>query len=204
MKRVGYDASFATTITSALTAKAPLANPIFTGTVSGTTKVMIDLGSVDNTSGVHKPVSAATQAATNLKAHAADVANNFEVQTPLLWYYDPANPIATRRISLDLSNIAPEANPTFTATVHGVTKTMINETGEQNKPLSTATQAAINLEATATDITKSSSGFGNVDGACDLSAPVSTATHASMNLKAITTDIAKTFIVFGNAITQAI
>lgn len=47
---------------------APLASPTFTGTVSGITKTMVGLGSVDNTADVNKPISTATQTALNLKA----------------------------------------------------------------------------------------------------------------------------------------
>jgi hypothetical protein len=46
---------------------APLANPTFTGTVSGITKSMVGLDSVDNTSDANKPVSTATQTALNGK-----------------------------------------------------------------------------------------------------------------------------------------
>jgi hypothetical protein len=52
---------------SAIALKAPLASPSFTGTVSGISKAMVGLGSVDNTTDVDKPVSTATQAALNLK-----------------------------------------------------------------------------------------------------------------------------------------
>ena len=50
-----------------LALKAPLASPTFTGTVSGIDKSMVGLGSVDNTTDAAKPVSAATQAALDLK-----------------------------------------------------------------------------------------------------------------------------------------
>jgi len=47
------------------------ANPTFTGTVSGITKVMVGLTNVDNTSDANKPISTATQTALNLKANLA-------------------------------------------------------------------------------------------------------------------------------------
>lgn len=47
--------------------KAPIASPTFTGTVSGITKVMVGLGSVDNTSDTNKPISTATQTALDAK-----------------------------------------------------------------------------------------------------------------------------------------
>ena len=54
---------------------APLANPTFTGTVSGITKSMVGLSNVDNTSDVNKPVSKATQTALNLKVNISDTAS---------------------------------------------------------------------------------------------------------------------------------
>lgn len=56
---------------AALDLKAPLANPTFTGTVSGITKSMVGLGDVDNTTDALKPVSTATQTALDLKANSA-------------------------------------------------------------------------------------------------------------------------------------
>jgi len=47
------------------------ASPTFTGTVSGVTKAMVGLGSVDNTADTAKPVSTAQQTALNLKANLA-------------------------------------------------------------------------------------------------------------------------------------
>ena len=51
---------------------APIANPTFTGTISGITKSMVGLSNVDNTSDANKPVSTATQTALNLKANIAN------------------------------------------------------------------------------------------------------------------------------------
>jgi hypothetical protein len=66
---LGDDSNYAASITTALGLKAPLADPTFTGTVSGITKTMIGLGSVDNTSDTSKPVSTAQQTALDLKAN---------------------------------------------------------------------------------------------------------------------------------------
>lgn len=68
---LGDDANFASTVTTALSAKAPLASPTFTGTVSGVTKAMVGLGNVDNTSDANKPISTATQTALDGKAAAS-------------------------------------------------------------------------------------------------------------------------------------
>ena len=106
-----------------LDAKAPIASPTFTGTVSGITKSMVGLGNVDNTSDANKPVSTATQTALNAKANA-----------------------------VDLNAKAPIASPTFTGTVSGITKNMVglgnvDNTSDANKPVSTATQTALNGKA---------------------------------------------------------
>ena len=58
-------------LTTDLAAKADLASPTFTGTVSGITKSMVGLGNADNTSDADKPVSTATQTALDLKANLA-------------------------------------------------------------------------------------------------------------------------------------
>jgi uncharacterized protein (TIGR02145 family) len=57
-----------------LNAKAPINNPIFTGTVSGITQAMVGLPNVDNTSDVNKSISTATQTALNLKLNISDTA----------------------------------------------------------------------------------------------------------------------------------
>jgi hypothetical protein len=61
-------------IDTSLGLKANLANPTFTGTVSGITKAMVGLGNVDNTSDASKPVSTATQTALDLKSNLASPA----------------------------------------------------------------------------------------------------------------------------------
>jgi hypothetical protein len=66
---INDDASFASTVTTALGTKAPIESPTFTGTVAGITKSMVGLGNVDNTSDASKPVSTATQTALDLKSN---------------------------------------------------------------------------------------------------------------------------------------
>ena len=53
--------------------KAPLNNPIFTGTVGGLSKHMANLSNVDDTSDLNKPISNATQDALDLKAGSSEV-----------------------------------------------------------------------------------------------------------------------------------
>jgi hypothetical protein len=66
---LGDDASFAATITSSLTSKAPIASPTFTGTVGGITKSMVGLANVDNTADLNKPISSLTQTALDAKGN---------------------------------------------------------------------------------------------------------------------------------------
>ena len=76
---LGDDANYASTISTALGLKAPIADPIFTGTVGGITKSMVDLANVDNTSDANKPVSTATQTALDLKLPISEPAIDYYV-----------------------------------------------------------------------------------------------------------------------------
>lgn len=93
---------------------------------------------------------------------------------------------------------APIANPTFTGTVNGITKTMVglgnvDNTADTAKPISTAAATALALKAplasptftgTVAGITKGMVGLGNVDNTSDASKPVSTAAADALALKA--------------------
>jgi hypothetical protein len=68
----------------------------------------------------------------------------------------------------------------------------VDNTSDANKPISTATQTALDLKAplasptftgTVGGITKSMVGLGNVDNTSDANKPVSTATQTALNLK---------------------
>ena len=115
---------------------APLASPTFTGTVSGVTKSMVGLGSVDNTADADKPVSTATQTALSYKAtlHAPTFTGSVTI---------PAG--------ASISGYAPLSSPTFSGTVSGISATMVGlgnveNTSDANKPVSTATQTALDLK----------------------------------------------------------
>jgi len=84
---------------------------------------MVGLGSVDNTTDAAKPISTATQTALDLKLASATAASTY----------------------------APIAGPTFTGTVSGITKSMVglanvDNTADSAKPISTATQTALDLK----------------------------------------------------------
>jgi hypothetical protein len=64
---------------------------------------------------------------------------------------------ATTYVNNQLLSKAPIDSPTFTGTVSGVTKSMVglgnvDNTSDANKPISTATQAALDLKATQADL----------------------------------------------------
>jgi len=89
----------------------------------------------------------------------------------------------------DLALKAPLDSPTFTGTVSGVTATMVglanvDNTSDANKPVSTATQTALDLKAnldsptftgTVSGVTKTHVGLGSADNTSDADKPVSTA-----------------------------
>jgi hypothetical protein len=144
---INDDASFASTVTTALGTKAPIDSPTFTGTINGITKSMVGLSNVDNTTDALKPISSATQTALDAKLSSATASTTYET----------------------ISNVAlkaPLANPTFTGTVSGITKSMVglgsvDNTADTAKPVSTATQAALDAKlstatAASTYITASS------------------------------------------------
>ena len=97
-----------------------------------------------------------------------------------------------------LGSKAPLASPTFSGTVNGITKSMVgldnvDNTADLSKPISSATQYALDLKAplaspaftgTVSGITKSMVGLGNVDNTTDANKPISTATQEAINSKA--------------------
>ena len=78
---INDDASFASTVTTALGTKAAIESPTFTGTVGGITKSMVGLGNVDNTSDASKPVSTATQTALDLKLDSSTASSTYLTQS---------------------------------------------------------------------------------------------------------------------------
>jgi hypothetical protein len=129
-------------IQTQLDAKAPLNSPTFTGTVSGISKSMVGLTSVDDTSDVNKPVSTAQQTALDLKANlnaptftgtVSGISKSMVGLGNLDNTSDVNKPISTAtQNALDLK--APLASPTFTGTpslptgTTAVTQTLGNNT----------------------------------------------------------------------------
>ena len=86
----------------------------------------------------------ATICQTNAKVNIADTAS---MLTPYLRDMDTTAMLANYLTALNTK--APINNPTFTGTVSGISKTMVglpdvDNTSDANKPVSTATQTALN------------------------------------------------------------
>ena len=184
---------------SNLNLKAPIASPTFTGMVSGITATMVGLSNVNNTTDLAKPISISTQTALDLKASIVSLNQKAN-----------ATDVALKADITDLNLKAPIASPTFTGIVSGISAAMVgltnvNNTSDANKPISTATQTALDLKANSTDlvaglatkagtasptftgivsgITASMVGLGNVNNTSDANKPVSTAVQTALDLK---------------------
>ena len=97
-----------------------------------------------------------------------------------------------------LATKAPINSPSFTGTVSGVSKGMVglgnvDNTSDADKPVSTATQPALDSKApinsptftgTVAGVTKSMVGLSNVDNTSDAQKPISNATQTQLDLKA--------------------
>ena len=193
---LGDDENYAATITSALALKAPINAPTFTGTVSGITKTMVGLGNVDNTSDANKPVSSATQTALDAKA------SNTALQ-------DHENDTTNIHGIADTSALATKtyADGAVSTAVSALTKSSVglgnvDNTSDVNKPISSATQTALDLKApinaptftgTVSGITKAMVGLGSVDNTADTAKPISTATQTALDLKLASATAASTY-----------
>jgi hypothetical protein len=111
------------------------------------TKIQVGLGNVDNTSDLNKPVSTATQTALDLKADKSTTYTKTDVNSLLDKKLDvdtASTTYAIKSTETTLStHIANKSNP------HEVTKAQVglgnvDNTSDLNKPVSTATQAALN------------------------------------------------------------
>jgi hypothetical protein len=114
----------------AITAAGTAADSKVAAAVAALTKSSVGLGNVDNTSDVAKPVSTAQQTALDAKLDSATAATTY----------------------------APIESPTFTGTVAGITKTHVglanvNNTSDADKPVSTATQTALDAKASLSGAT---------------------------------------------------
>ena len=153
---IGDDPTFFTTIATGLGTKAPIASPTFTGTVSGITKSMVGLGSVDNTTDAAKPVSTATQTALDLKANLSDITELSQ---------DAVNTAIVAGTGLDKTY-----NDAANTITIDIDSTVVTKTGTETLTNKTLTSPLIN---TPSGITKSDVGLSNVDNTADNANPIS-------------------------------
>jgi hypothetical protein len=191
---------------------APIANPTFTGTVSGVTKSMVGLGSVDNTTDANKPISTATQTALDLKAPLASptftgtVAGITKTMVGLGNVdntTDANKPVSTaQQTALDLK--ASLASPTFTGTVSfdtGValifegatadgfetTLTLADPTADRSLTLPNATGTLATQEHVASELGTHSSDTTSVHGITD-TADLATKSYADTSVSTHSSD----------------
>jgi hypothetical protein len=173
-----------TTDAQTLTNKT-LTSPSIT-TPTGIAKSDVGLGNVDNTSDANKPVSTATQTALNAKEATLTAGTTGQ------YYRGDKSWQTLDKSAVGLANL--------------------DNTSDANKPVSTATQTALNAkEATVTagttaqyyrgdkswqTLDKTAVGLGNVDNTSDANKPVSTATQTALNLKADATSVGAKIMVY--------
>jgi len=137
------------------------------------TKAQVGLSNVDNTSDLNKPVSTATQTALNGKE------NTITAGLTSQYYRGDKSFQTLDKTAVGLPNV--------------------DNTSDANKPVSTATQTALNLkensisagltsqywrgDKTFQTLDKNAVGLSNVDNTTDLNKPISTATQIALNAK---------------------
>jgi hypothetical protein len=162
--------------------KAPIDSPTFTGTVSGITKEMVGLGSVNNTADLAKPISTATQEALDTKVSAATFSTTLATKvseetfsTTLASKENSAN--KSTATDLGGSSTSDIQFPTQKA-VKTYVDVQINAGGVADGGITTNKLAAgsVTDAKVASGINKTKVGLGNVDNTADLDKPLSTAT----------------------------
>ena len=132
---------------TALDLKSPLASPTFTGTVSGVTKAHVGLGNVDNTADSAKPISTATQSALDAKASSTDLSTHASDTTSIHGIAD------TSVLATETTVGAAVSTAVAALTKSSVGLGNVNNTSDANKPVSSATQSALDLKSGKIDPT---------------------------------------------------
>ena len=138
-------------------------------------KTTLGVDQINNTSDLAKPISTATQAALDLKVDKVNgkqlSTNDFSTSEKNklaaisgtntgdqdLSGFATVSLLNTKANATDLALKAPIDSPSFTGTVSGITKAMVGLSNVENtadlaKPISTATQAALDLKASTTTL----------------------------------------------------
>jgi hypothetical protein len=172
---IGYVNGVTSNLQVQLDAKAPSAGPIFTGSV--TLPATTSIGDVSNTEiGYVNGVTSAIQVQLDSKAPTEGAIFTGSVTLPATTSIgDVSNTEigyvngVTSGIQAQIDLKAPLASPVFTGTVGGITKGMVglsnvDDTTDAAKPISTATQTALDLKANAGDLTTHAADETNVHG----------------------------------------
>jgi hypothetical protein len=202
-------------VTSALNLKANALNPAFSGTATGLTKDMVQLGNVDNTADASKPTTSAVTSALNLKANALNPAfsgtatglskamvqlGNVDNTTDAL---KPVSSATTAQLNLK----APLASPSFTGDI------LIMETAVPGQIKHAFRQTGLSEIRTELQVTGDIASTGTVwsqNEACltGLQAYTKAEVNTALNLKAnslnpafsgTATGLSKAMVQLGNA-----
>ncbi len=178
---IGYVNGVTSNIQVQLDDKAPIDSPVFTTSVALPSNTTIgDVGSteigylngvtssiqvqLDDKAPIESPIFTGTVGLPSTTS-IGDVASNE------IGYLNGV----TSGIQTQIDDKAPIESPTFTGTVSGITKDMVglanaDNTSDANKPISTATQSALDLKADAGDFTSHESATTTVHGIADTAA----------------------------------
>jgi hypothetical protein len=140
-------------------------------------------------------VDQSTLAGTGLVWNSVDTQFDIDGTVATKDYVDTAE---TDAIAAATAAAATEADSKIATAVGALTKSSVglanvDNTSDANKPVSTATQTALDLKApladptftgTVSGVTKAHVGLGNVDNTTDANKPVSTATQTALDAKA--------------------
>lgn len=172
---IGYVNGVTSNIQVQLDDKAPLAGPIFTGSV--TLPATTSIGDVSNTEiGYVNGVTSSIQVQLDDKAPIDGPVFTGSVTLPSTTSIGEVSNTEIGYVNGVTSNIqaqidlkAPLASPVFTGTVGGITKGMVglssvDDTADADKPISTATQTALDLKADAGDLSTHAADETNVHG----------------------------------------
>ena len=185
--------------------KAPIANPTFTGTVAGISKSMVGLGNVDNTADASKPISTATQTALDDKANVDGPTLTGTVTLPSSTSIGDVTSTEIgylEGVTSAIQDQLDDRTPTAELTKSMVGLANVDNTADLDKPVSTDTQAALDLKAdlnsptftgSVSGITKSMVGLGNVDNTADLDKPISDDTQTALDAKLASATAASTY-----------
>jgi len=152
-------------------------------------KTAVGLANVDNTSDANKPISSATQTALNGKE------STIAAGTTAQYYRGDKSFQTLDKTAVGLANV--------------------DNTSDANKPVSSATQTALNLkentitagttaqyyrgDKTFQTLDKTAVGLANVDNTSDANKPISSATQTALNLKANTADLGAKVLLINDA-----